>query len=43
VDYPCVLIRLSRCSRKTLGKLLLTGWTFVSSGAKLTRRKRRAR
>jgi hypothetical protein len=41
VNYPCVLVRLRRCSRERLRGLLQTGWTFVASGAKLTPRRQR--
>jgi hypothetical protein len=39
VDYPCVLVRLSRIRRDALADLLRTGWKFVSMR---TRRKKSA-
>jgi hypothetical protein len=41
VDYPCVLIRLGRCSDKELKERLAAGHAFMASGAKVTPRRRR--
>jgi hypothetical protein len=41
VDYPCVLIRLGRCSDKELKELLAAGHAFMASGAKVTPRRGR--
>ncbi|MGH7552541.1 MAG: MmcQ/YjbR family DNA-binding protein [Longimicrobiales bacterium] len=39
VNYPVVLVRLARSSREVLRELLHTGWTFVSTGAKVSPRR----
>lgn len=43
VDYPVVLVRLARSSRDALRDLLRTGWTFVSSEAKVRPQRRSKR
>ena len=40
VNYPVVLVRLARSNQKALRELLRAGWEFVSSGAKVTPRRR---
>lgn len=40
VNYPCVLVRLSRVSRTALRALLRVGAAFVASGAPLAPRGR---
>jgi hypothetical protein len=42
-DYPSVLVRLSEINRQSLRDLLRTSWQFVTSGAKMSRRKPRGR
>ena len=42
VNYPCVLVRLGRCSQRTLRELLEIGHAFVSSGVNLAPRKVKA-
>ena len=37
VDYPCVLVRMSRVRKDALSDLLLMGWRFVSERAKRRR------
>jgi hypothetical protein len=45
VNYPCVLVRLTRVHQDALRDLLLMAWRFVSTSAKrrVGRRKRAAR
>jgi hypothetical protein len=40
VNYPCVLVRLSRIRQDALRDLLLMGWRFMSTKQKRERRKR---
>lgn len=41
VNYPAMLVRLSRVRRGALRDLLLQAWHFVSSGGNLSVRRRR--
>ena len=41
VNYPCVLVRLTRIHRGELRDLLLMGWRFMSTTKKLKVRKRK--
>ncbi len=41
VNYPCVLVRLSRIRQDALRDLLLMGWRFMSTRQKREGRKRR--
>ena len=41
VDYPCVLVRLTRVRHDALRDLLLMGWGFVSAAKSRTVAKRR--
>jgi hypothetical protein len=41
VNYPCVLVRLTRIHEVALRDLLLMGWRFMSTTKKLEVRKRR--
>ena len=41
VDYPCVLVRLTRVRHDALRDLLLIGWRFVSAAKSRTVAKRR--
>lgn len=41
VNYPCVLVRLTRIGRDELRKLLLMAWRFMSTTKKLEVRKRK--
>ena len=41
VDYPCVLVRLTRVRHDALRDLLLMGWRFVSAAKSRTVPKRR--
>ena len=43
MDYPSVLVRLPEMNRESLSDLLHTSWRFLSSGAKISRGKSRAR
>src|SRR5262245_325636 len=43
MDYPSVLVRLPEMDRQSLRDLLRTSWQFVTSDAKLSRRKQRRR
>jgi hypothetical protein len=43
MDYPSVLVRLPEMNRQSLRDLLRTSWQFVTSGAKMSRRKPRGR
>ena len=43
VSYPSVLVRLACIDRQSLGDLLRKSWQFVSSGAKMSKRKPRRR
>ena len=43
VNYPVVLVRLSRVHADALRDLLLMGWRFVSARGKASARKRRRR
>lgn len=43
VDYPCVLVRLTRVRDDALLDLLLMGWRFVSTAKSRTGAKRRRR
>jgi hypothetical protein len=44
LDYPCVLVRLSRIRHDALRDLLLMGWRFMSTAKTVSPRKgRRAR
>ena len=43
VNYPIVLVRLSRIDRKSLSDLLSMAWQFVSSKTKASRRNGRSR
>jgi len=43
VNYPCVLVRLTRIHQDALRDLLLMGWRFMSTTRKLEVRKRRRR
>lgn len=40
VNYPCVLVRLSRIREDALRDLLLMGWRFISSTKRREVRKR---
>jgi hypothetical protein len=42
VNYPVVLVRLSRVHPDALRELLLMGWRFVSASAKKPSRRRKA-
>ena len=39
VGYACVLVRMKRIREDALRDLLLSGWRFVSSGARIQKRK----
>ena len=41
VDYPCVLVRLTRVRHEALRDLLLMGWRFVSAAKSRTVAKRK--
>jgi hypothetical protein len=41
VNYPCVLVRLTRIRKDALRRLLLMGWRFMSTTKKLGVRKQR--
>ena len=41
VNYPCVLVRLTRIGQDALRDLLLMGWRFMSSAKRREVRKRR--
>jgi hypothetical protein len=43
VNYPCVLVRLTRIHQDALRDLLLMGWRFMSTTTKLETRNRRRR
>jgi hypothetical protein len=43
LDYPCVLVRLTRVRHDALRDLLLMGWRFVSAEKSRTVAKRRRR
>jgi hypothetical protein len=43
VNYPTVLVRLSRIDQKSLADLLSMAWRFVSSKTKASRRSGRSR
>jgi hypothetical protein len=43
VNYPCVLVRLTRIHQDALRDLLLMGWRFMSTTKKLETRNRRRR
>ena len=43
VNYPCVLVRLTRVRADALRDLLLMGWRFMSTNKKLGIRKRKRR
>jgi hypothetical protein len=43
VDYPCVLVRLTRVHEDALRDLLLMAWRFVSSRSKRRARQRASR
>jgi hypothetical protein len=43
VNYPTVLVRLSRIDQKSLSDLLSMAWRFVSSKTKASRRSGRSR
>jgi hypothetical protein len=43
MDYPSVLVRLPEMDRQSLRDLLRTSWQFVTSDAKMSRRKPRGR
>ena len=43
MDYPSVLVRLPEMDPQSLRDLLRTSWQFVTSDAKMSRRKPRGR
>lgn len=43
MDYPSVLVRFPEMDRQSLRDLLRTSWQFVTSDAKMSRRKPRGR
>jgi hypothetical protein len=43
MNYPTVLVRLSRIDRKSLTDLLGSAWGFVSSGTKANVREQKAK